>query len=269
VRWIAKKKAKKVAARKPTIAKPEESAERSVLHEGEVISPEMRHNPILAFTMGADDWRALLADPEKQWRTGYSARTLAYSWEAADGSPPEVGAAFSQTDDPLLAALSPVVAVPEFTVPLPGGRHPSQNDIFVLARSEAGPVCIMVEGKVDEVFGPTLSEWLAEASTGKKLRLRFLTRTLGLAAQLPDTARYQLLHRATSAVVTAEQYRAVAAVVLVHSFSQKSSGWSDYVSFAGLFGVDAIEGAVQRLRTKSAVPLFGVWGVGNESFLKS
>jgi hypothetical protein len=49
--------------------------------------------------------------------------------------------------------------VPEFKVPLPGGAHASQNDIFVLARSTAGPISIMVEGKVNESFGPALREW--------------------------------------------------------------------------------------------------------------
>jgi hypothetical protein len=107
---------------------------------------------ILMFTSGPADWRDLLADPVKHWRTGFSARTLAYCWEAVDGLPPEIAHAFEMTDNPLLADLSPVLAVPEFRVPLPGGVRASQNDIFVLARSAAGPVTIMVEGKVNESF---------------------------------------------------------------------------------------------------------------------
>jgi hypothetical protein len=39
--------------------------------------------------------------------------------------------------------------------------------------------------------------------------------------------------------------------------------------FAALFGVDAIEGVVQRLGSDSKIPLFGVWVVGNCSFLRS
>lgn len=223
---------------------------------------------ILTFTSGADDWRALLADPEKHWSTGFSAKALAHSWEAADGFPPEVAQALGQTSDPLLANLSPVLAVPEFRVPLPGGVRASQNDIFVLARSAAGAVSIMVEGKVNESFGPTLGEWLNKASAGKKQRLRFLMRVLGVAAQPPSDVRYQLLHRAASAVITGAQYHAAAAVVLVHSFSQERAGWSDYQSFARLFGVEPVEGVVQRLGGHSSVPLFGVWVVGDESFLR-
>ena len=46
----------------------------------------------------AEDWAQLLADPVKHWRTGYSARTLAYSWQSADGFPDEIKAAFSNNE---------------------------------------------------------------------------------------------------------------------------------------------------------------------------
>lgn len=226
---------------------------------------------ILTFTLGPEDWQALLADPAKQWRTGYSARTLAYCWEAANGFPPEVEQALHQTDDALLMNLTPVLAIPEFKVPLPGGVRASQNDLFVLARGSKGPVSIMVEGKVNESFGPTLGEWRHDASDGKKARLLFLLDTLGLAHEPADSIRYQLLHRAASAVITGEQFRAVAAVVLVHSFSdgEEPVGWTDYQSFAALFGVDAKLGTVQRLGRDSSIPLFGVWVVGDRRFLQS
>jgi len=224
---------------------------------------------ILAFTADPGDWQVLLADPVKHWRTGYSARTLAHCWEAADGFPPEVANAFQQTDEPSLAGLTPVLGIPEFKVPLPGGRRPSQNDLFVLARSANGPVSIMVEGKVSESFGPMLDEWCREASRGKEQRLRFLMRTLGLTQRPGGSIRYQLLHRAASAIITGEQYRAVAAVLLVHSFSEHRVGWPDYQAFIDLFGVHAVEGVVQRLGGHSTVPLFGVWVVGDCSFLRS
>jgi hypothetical protein len=223
---------------------------------------------ILLFTSGPEDWRALLADPAKHWRTGYSARTLAHSWEAADGFPPEVAQTFSQSADPFLANLTPLLAVPEFKVPLPGGVRSSQNDIFVLARSSSGPVCIMVEGKVNESFGPTLDEWRLDASPGKEERLSFLLRCLGLEASPSGIIRYQLLHRAASAIITADQYRGVAAVLLIHSFSKDHPGWTDYQAFTQLFGVEAVLGSVQRLGNGSSIPLFGVWVVGDSTFLQ-
>ncbi len=222
---------------------------------------------ILAFTSGPEDWQALLADPVKHWRTGYSARTLAHCWEAADGLPTEVERVIGKAADPLLAGLVPFLAVPEFKVPLPGGGRSSQNDIFVLARSKSGPVCIMVEGKVGESFGPVLGEWLHEASSGKRARLRFLLHILGLDVQPPDTIRYQLLHRAASAIIAGEQYRAVAAVILVHSFSEEDGGWTDFQDFARLFRVEPAIGVPQRFNSPSPIPLFGVWVRGDRSFL--
>ena len=226
---------------------------------------------ILTFTSGPEDWRALLADPRKHWRTGYSARTLAYCWEGSEGFPPEVAEALQRTDEAALQNLTPVLAIPEFKVPLPGGVRPSQNDLFVLARGAKGPVSIMVEGKVSESFGPMLGEWRADASQGKESRLRFLLNTLGLVEESAGfgSIRYQFIHRAASSVITGEQFRAAAAVMLVHSFSEQRVGWSDYRSFAALFGVDAIEGVVQKLGTGAGIPLFGVWVVGNCSFLSS
>jgi hypothetical protein len=48
-------------------------------------------------------------------------------------------------------------------------------------------------------LAPTLDEWRADASTGKDKRLRFLLRTLGMAAIPGGDIRYQFLHRAASA----------------------------------------------------------------------
>jgi hypothetical protein len=224
---------------------------------------------ILSFTTCPDDWRQYLADPVKHWKSGYSARTLAYCWEAADGFPTEVANGFKQTNEPLLANLEPLLAVPEFKVSLPGGSRASQNDIFVLARSSAGPVCIMVEGKVNESFGPTLDEWRSDASEGKGKRLEFLLQTLRIAAVPRGDIRYQLLHRAASAIITAEQYHAVAAVVLVHSFSEQRTGWRDYEAFLNLFGLQALSDVVQRLPNVSPIPLFAAWITGDGCFLKS
>ncbi|MGH7925887.1 MAG: DUF6946 family protein, partial [Candidatus Binatus sp.] len=34
--------------------------------------------------------KRFLADPRKQWKSGFSARTLAQCWESANGLPPEI-----------------------------------------------------------------------------------------------------------------------------------------------------------------------------------
>jgi hypothetical protein len=125
----------------------------------------------------------------------------------------------------------------------------------------------MVEGKVKESFGPTLGDWRDKASAGKEKRLSFLVRTLGLGEVPQEGIRYQLLHRAASALITGEPYRAGAAVLLIHSFSQERTGWSDYQAFTRLFGVEAEIGTVQRLGSNTSIPLFGAWVAGNPAFL--
>ena len=82
---------------------------------------------------------------------------------------------------------------------------------------------MIVEGKIGEYFGPTLDEWRSKASPGKQERLSYLLRILGLGTTPPGTVRYQLSHRAVSALTTAGQYRAIAAILLVHSIEKGSS----------------------------------------------
>jgi hypothetical protein len=52
----------------------------------------MNQKNILVPTRGTDEWRQLLADPDRHWKVGASAQTLAESWErplkpAATGLP--------------------------------------------------------------------------------------------------------------------------------------------------------------------------------------
>ena len=68
-------------------------------------------------TVGLQDWQKLLADPEKQWRTGYSARTIAYAWEAAKGHfPPEVERIFPEAGDERVGNLEILLEFPEWKV---------------------------------------------------------------------------------------------------------------------------------------------------------
>ena len=224
---------------------------------------------ILHFSSGPDDWKALLSDPEKHWRSSYSVKTLAHCWESADGFPPEVADALVACDEALLQNLTPIVAVPEFKVQLPGGSRASQNDIFVLAHSRTKAVVMMVEGKVKESFGPTLEEWAPASTPGKKERWEFLLETLALDQTVPLSLRYQLFHRAASAVLEGNRYRASAAVLLVHSFNEDRAGWNDYEHFLELFDVQAVESTVQLLTKRTSVPLYAGWVLGDCRFLES
>ena len=219
--------------------------------------------PIVVPTDGVHDWQERLADPAKQWRTGYSAKALAHAWEDANGLPQEVVG--------LLGALGDVellLAIPEYDVPLPGGDRPSQNDVFALARTKGGLVVIMVEGKVAESFGPTLEEWKREASSGKKERLSYIQSKLGLRAEPASGIRYQLLHRTASAVIEAERFHASDAALVVHSFSPERASYDDYQTFLGLFGKRANPGQMVSLGTVNGIRLWAGWAQGDPKYLK-
>ncbi len=213
-------------------------------------------------TSSAEQWAQFLAEPVKHWRQGYSARTLAYSWQEASGFPSEVGSVLaSQFPEPEL-----LLALPEHKVPLPGGSRSSQNDIWVLARSDGKLISIAVEGKVSEPFGPTVQEWQAESSPGKAERLSYLLTLLGLSS-VPDTTRYQLLHRTASAIIEAQRFNAAHAVMLVHSFSQSSEWFQDYAAFVSLMGGSAKENGMVSVGFRSGVSLHLAWVRGNAQYL--
>lgn len=210
----------------------------------------------------AEQWAQFLAEPVKHWRPGYSARTLAYSWQEANGFPSEVNEALA----PTFAELELLLALPEHQVRLPGGARASQNDIWVLARAQGQLVSVAVEGKVSEPFGPTIQEWRADSSPGKTERLQYLLSLLELDS-VPDTMRYQLLHRTASAIIEAQRFNAPHAVMLVHSFSQSSEWFEDFAAFAELLGGVATEGCAIHVGSRSGVSLSLAWVRGDARYL--
>ncbi|WP_409241924.1 DUF6946 family protein [Bradyrhizobium sp. NC92] len=95
---------------------------------------------------------------------GYSARTLAYCWEAAEGLPPEIAALFGSNSELL-------IAMPEHKVALRDAGRESQTDVFALIKSNNRTIAVAVEGKVDETFGPTIRDWYVDPSAAKQQRL--------------------------------------------------------------------------------------------------
>lgn len=185
---------------------------------------------ILRPTDGPQDWKEFLAQPERQWKAGYSAMETAFSWEAQIGLPPEIANLFPKAEM--------LFAIPEYKVPIPGGARDSQNDLFVLLRDKIGLVACMVEAKRNEPFGPTLDEWLHNASQNKKTRIASICRMLGLKSEhLDGSLRYQLFHRTASAVLTAKLYHTHRAAVVVQSFSPEHRWFDDFTAFAGLLGL--------------------------------
>lgn len=215
-----------------------------------------------------EDWQSLLADPKKKWRRGYSARALAYCWQEADGFPTSVKRAFKNSDIDLFHEIEILLAIPEHKVSLPGGSRSSQNDLFVLAKSQGQLISIAVEGKVSEPFGDTISKWLENQSQGRKKRLDFLCTKLNLKADSLSNIRYQLLHRTVSAILEAKRFNASHALMLVHSFSQTDEWFENYALFAALFGIDAKANGIHSAGRIGDIHLYLGWAKGDPKHLE-
>ncbi len=228
----------------------------------------MKH--IYVPTTGPEDWKRLLAEPEKQWRAGFSAKTLAQCWEQADGFPPEIEQLFRRSGVAAFERMDLILALPEYQVPLPGGARPSQNDLFVLAKGgDDQLVAITVEGKVAEPFGPTLEEWDASQSRGKQERIAFILKLLGVDGPVSPRIRYQLLHRTASAIIEARRFNARSAVMLVHSFSPECLWFEDFAAFVELYSIQPEPGRLYFLKELEGVGLYAGWAKGDRQFLEA
>ena len=221
-------------------------------------------------TTGPDDWQRFLADPAEQWRTGFSAKTLAYCWECANGGLPNEIASMLR---PHGGEVELLLAIPEYRAALPGAsRGESQSDIFALARAGHRTFAITVEGKVNEPFSETVGDWLQSASDEKRERLAFICDVLGLTLPLPNHIHYRLLHCTASAVIEARRFKTDAAAMIVHSFSRERMMFGDFAQFASLFETAKEVTVVNRLlavRASARPPLYLGWACGDCRFLSA
>src|SRR5438309_1139434 len=127
-------------------------------------------NRLCIATRGIGSWRERLADPDRQWKRGFSALETAVSWEGASGSPSGLPGPIVELlrdtvvyDGPILS-----LAIAEHKVPLLGGIADSQCDVWALVKTNAGAVSVSVEGKAMEAFGQgneSLARWLVAGET--------------------------------------------------------------------------------------------------------
>ncbi len=215
-----------------------------------------------------ENWKSLLAKPEKHWRTGYSAKSLAYCWQEANGFHLRVKNVFKKSGIGLFQNIELLLAFPEWKVPLPGGVRFSQNDIFILAKGNNQLISIMVEGKVSEPFDKTVAEWKLKNGGGKETRLSFLCDELQLEREQIDHIRYQLLHRTASAIIEARRFTAQNALMLVHSFSQSNEWFDDYRQFLALFGLKGIKpDSLVFAKNVNGIDLYFSWVTGDKKYL--
>jgi hypothetical protein len=216
-------------------------------------------------TMGPSDWRRLLADPEKQWRPKKSALEMAVCWEAAReserGIPADVERVLDSFDRTRGAEL--LFAVPEHQVSFAGGGHASQNDLWALLRVGGDIVSLAIEAKAGEKLDDLVDDWLPEKGTSsrKPERLLDLREWLAVGDAELGHIRYQLLHRAASALKEAKRFGAAGALLLVQSFARERDipSLRDLEAFGELMGAEVAENAIATCGRRTCVPLMLGW----------
>lgn len=218
---------------------------------------------IFARTAGGAAWQSLLAQPELHWKKGASAMTAAAAWEhAAHRLPDEVAALLTASQQPELADLALLAAIPEWQTSLPGGSTHSATDVLALCRNELGLCVLAVEAKALEDFGPRLADKRGNASAGQGERLDYLHALLKVQ-RFDDAIRYQLLHRTASALLTAQQFHAASAVMLIHAFATPADRMADFYAFCTALGAEPAGAGVWRVPGFAAPSLFLAWCAGN------
>jgi hypothetical protein len=191
----------------------------------------------------------------------HSAVAAASAWEEAQGLPPEVAAILGQDAELLLA-------VPEHKVPLPGGQRESQCDVFALVRRGNETVAVSVEAKVTGPFGPTVGDWLRDASSGKIERLNAIYEMLGLGYPPPADLRYQLFHRTAAAIIEARRFNATSAAMIVHSFSQEHRWFEDFAQFCAVLGIEVARGQPSVTKIPDGRDLILGWATGDKRHIE-
>ena len=217
-------------------------------------------------TQTGTDWQRLLAKPKTHWQPKASAMTCAASWEsAADSLPPEISTLLDSSRDRLLMHQRLLVAIPEWQVPLPGGTTNSSTDVLAVCRNELGLCILGVEAKVLEDFGPTLAEKRSGTSPGQSERMAYLHSLLGVE-RFEDGIRYQLLHRTASALLTAREFHAAAAVMLVHAFDTPESQRGDFEAFRVAMHGTEVAPMVYKVSSFAGPALYLAWCDGDPNF---
>jgi hypothetical protein len=174
------------------------------------------------------------------WKQGRSAKSLADSWFFSDGFPAAIADLLSQSES--LAGAELLEAWLERETDLQDGRAtPSQTDLLALLAIGDRLAVLGIEAKVDESFGPLVSEWLASGSEGKGVRLTRLCELYDVDPAHAGHLRYQLFHRTAAAILEARRFRCDVAILIVQSFCPQSTGLRDATAFFEFIGMPRLD----------------------------
>jgi hypothetical protein len=172
-----------------------------------------------------------LGKGELHWKKGRSAFELASSWMLAAPMPSKVRTVLNLAEEWRDAVLLDGIFERETELGTRG--RPSQTDLLCIVGLPIGNAVLGIEGKVDEPFGPRVSEWLSDdAVGGRKARLKALCASLEINPDSTGNLFYQLFHRTCAVLYEAQRFRYGQAAMLVHSFSTSDAWLPEFMQFA-------------------------------------
>jgi hypothetical protein len=159
---------------------------------------------------------------------------------------------------------------------------PRNHDLLLDAETAAGPVVISIEGKADESFGQTISEYSASAEakeaegekTNAPARLEGLLAALagwsGSAVDEHPDLRYQLFSGLAGALAAAADSSASRALFCVHEFEgdvEPSKVRGNEQDFEGF--LTAVFPSVPRAAADNGFPCGPAWVPGNPDRIRA
>jgi hypothetical protein len=184
----------------------------------------------------AREVRRSLPEPDIQWVPGSSAFELAFAWVAAGDLPPSVRRVLLSV--PAYADIKLTKAVFAKHTDLRSFGGPNDTHLMVYAEVKDGSVVIAVEGKREEGFGPSVAHW--KDSVARERRLNTICQTLCVDPKDCQALNYPLLRRTVSALFEAQHEHAKHAMLMVHSFSDKDTGFEAFRAFTATIGAPVL-----------------------------
>lgn len=206
-----------------------------------------------------EDWIDVVTT--RHYKPGHSAWECSRCWSTIKSDfPQNIRSLFENASVLALRNLKIEQVYAEYPVFLPDSyRSPSKCDLMIFAEGPGNrKVVLALEAKCDEPFAQPVNIWIRTADKPvprsqrplfkqpsvpvlrKLRRLQLLNEILDIDILDDSTLRYQLLHRTASAILTARQTFAEAAVVIIQAFSESERNFSDFESFCAILGFSRI-----------------------------
>ena len=212
---------------------------------------------------GVGDWKP---SSEGAGETASSDATaaLAACWEAADGAlPKDVRYLLDASLVLAFADARPIVMLQGYGSKPPGSGATVRTDLRVPAHGKAGLFVISVGGATGDGLGDFVSDRLHRGAPDELARIDAMQAELELSLPLNACPMISIKHRclslAAGAILAAKEFGAETALMLIHSFSDRSAGFEDFRRFASLFGVSVAPDTIARIPRTCPPDLYIGW----------